>query len=147
MNAFGERQHVEKFIPKTINYILKNKTVMIHSYPNQKKSGTRYYIHARNISQAVLFLIKKGKIGESYNLTGEKELSNLELAKIISNIVGKKLKYKMINYHGSRPGHDLRYGLNGDKIKKIGWVMPVDFNNSLRRTIEWTLENKLWLKK
>lgn len=147
MNAFGERQHVEKFIPKTIDYILKNKIVMIHSYPNQKKSGTRYYIHARNISQAVLFLIKKGKIGDSYNLTGEKELSNLELAKIISNIVGKKLKYKMVNYHGSRPGHDLRYGLNGDKIKRIGWKMPIDFKNSLQKTIEWTLENKVWLKR
>ena len=147
MNAFGERQHVEKFIPKTINNILKNKTVLIHSYPNQKKSGTRYYIHARNISQAVLFLIKKGKIGQSYNLTGEKELSNLELAKIISNIVGKKLKYKMVNFHGSRPGHDLRYGLNGDKIKSIGWVMPIDFKDSLKKTIEWTLENKVWLKK
>ena len=147
MNAFGERQHVEKFIPKTINNILKDKTVLIHSYPNQKKSGTRFYIHARNISQAVLFLIKKGKIGNSYNLTGEKELSNLQLAKIISKIVGKKLKYKMVNYHGSRPGHDLRYGLDGNKIKNVGWEMPVNFNDSLKNTIKWTLNNKKWLKK
>jgi len=147
MNAFGERQHVEKFIPKTINNILKDKTVLIHSYPNQKKSGTRFYIHARNISQAVLFLIKKGKIGNSYNLTGEKELSNLQLAKIISKIVGKKLRYKMVNYHGSRPGHDLRYGLDGNKIKCVGWEMPVNFNDSLKNTIKWTLNNKKWLKK
>ena len=53
----------------------------------------------------------------------------------------------MVNFHGSRPGHDLRYGLNGDKIKSIGWVMPIDFKDSLKKTIEWTLENKVWLKK
>ena len=64
MNAFGERQYVEKFIPKTIRKILNNEIVYIHSYPDKKTSGTRFYIHARNIAQAVLFILDKGKINE-----------------------------------------------------------------------------------
>ena len=74
MNAMGERQHVEKFIPKVIKKVLNNEKVEIHSYPDKKTSGTRYYIHARNIAAGVLFLLENGTIGESYNLTGEKEV-------------------------------------------------------------------------
>ena len=147
MNAFGERQHVEKFIPKVINKLIKKQQILIHSYPDKKKSGTRFYIHARNIASALLFLINKGKLGESYNISGEKELSNLDLAKFISKVSGYKLNYKMVDFHSSRPGHDLRYGLNSKKIEKLGWKMPINFENSLHKTIQWTLENKKWLKK
>lgn len=80
MNAMGERQHVEKFIPKVIKKVINDELVEIHSYPDKKTSGTRYYIHSRNIAAGVLFLLNKGSIGESYNLTGEKEVSNLEMA-------------------------------------------------------------------
>ena len=69
MNAFGEKQHVEKFIPKVIKKILNNETVEIHSYPDKKRSGTRFYIHF-NIAAGVLFILNNGNIGESYNLTG-----------------------------------------------------------------------------
>ena len=65
MNAFGERQHVEKFIPLCIKKIMNNETIQIHSYPDKKRSGTRFYIHARNIAAAVLFLIKNGENGEN----------------------------------------------------------------------------------
>lgn len=146
MNAFGETQHVEKFIPKVIKSIINDKIVYIHSYPDKKRSGTRYYIHARNIAAGVLFLLENGKIGESYNLTGEREVSNLEMAQIIAKTIGKELKYEMVDFHSERPGHDLRYGLNGSKMYKMGWKLPVGFETSIKKTIEWTLKNQQWLE-
>ncbi len=146
MNAFGETQHVEKFIPKVIKSIINDKIVYIHSYPDKKSSGTRYYIHARNIAAGVLFLLENGKIGESYNLTGEREVSNLEMAQIIAKTIGKELKYEMVDFHSERPGHDLRYGLNGSKMYKMGWKLPVGFETSIKKTIEWTLKNQQWLE-
>jgi dTDP-glucose 4,6-dehydratase len=145
MNAFGERQHVEKFIPKVMRQVLAGETVYIHSYPDKVTSGTRFYIHSRNIAHGVLFLIQHGKVGESYNLTGEKEVSNLELAKLIAETMGKEIKYEMVDFHSSRPGHDLRYGLDGSKMFSLGWVPPVGFESSMRKTIVWTLENTQWL--
>jgi len=146
MNAFGERQHIEKFIPKVIKSVLNGDKVIIHSYPDKKTSGTRYYIHARNIAAAVLFLLEKGNIGESYNLTGEQEISNLEMAQMIAKIIGKPLNYEMVDFHSSRPGHDLRYGLDGNKMYSMGWKLPVDFKKSLENMINWTLDNKEWLE-
>ena len=137
MNAFGEMQHQEKFIPKVINKILKDEKVEIHSYPDKKTSGTRFYIHARNIAAGVLFLINNGSIGESYNLTGEKEVSNLEMAQLIAKFMGKELKYEMVDFHSDRPGHDLRYGLSDEKMRKMGWKLPVNFMSSLEKTIKW----------
>lgn len=146
MNAFGERQHVEKFIPKVINKVLKGETVYIHAYPDKQQSGTRFYIHARNIAQGVLFLIENGKIGESYNLTGEREISNLEIAQKIADVIGKPLNYELVDFHSSRPGHDLRYGLDGSKMEKMGWKLPVNFDDAITKTIRWTLEHPEWLE-
>jgi len=146
MNAFGERQHVEKFIPMTIKKLLNDEEIIIHSYPDKKTSGTRFYIHGRNIAAAVLFLLKNGKNGEKYNITGEKEVSNLEMAQIIADTIGKPLKYKMTDCHSIRPGHDLRYGLDGSKMFEMGWKIPVSFEESIKNTILWTLENQSWLE-
>lgn len=146
MNAFGERQHVEKFIPLCIKKILNNDTVYIHSYPNKELSGTRFYIHGRNIAAAVLFLIKNGVIGEKYNISGEREVSNLEMAQMIAKFMNKELKYEMIDFHSDRPGHDLRYGLDGSKLFNMGFKLPLNFDESLKKVVEWTLENKRWLE-
>ena len=147
MNAFGERQHVEKFFPLCIKKVLNNEKVYIHSYPDKKESGTRFYIHGRNIAAAVLFLIQNGTIGEKYNIVGEKEVSNLEMAQMIAKFVGKELNYEMVDFHTTRPGHDLRYGLDGSKLFGMGFKLPVNFEESVRKTIEWTLkeENIKWL--
>jgi len=145
MNAFGERQHVEKFIPLCIKKILNNEKIYIHSYPDKKESGTRFYIHAQNIANAVLFLIQNGKIGEKYNISGEKEVSNLDLALFIAKTIGKDLDYEMIDFHSTRPGHDLRYGLDGNKIYELGWNPKFNFEASLEKTITWTLNNLDWL--
>ena len=144
MNAFGERQ-IEKFIPLIINKVLNDELVEIHSYPGCKKSGSRFYIHARNIAEAVLFLLEKGNIGEKYNIVGEKEVSNLDMALFIAKIIGKPLKYKMVDECINRPGHDLRYGLCGEKMEKLGWKLPISFEDSLIKTVKWTLDNKEWL--
>ena len=125
---------------------MNDETILIHSYPDKVTSGTRFYIHARNIAQGVLFLVKNGKIGESYNLTGEREISNLEIAQHIANVIGKPLKYELVDFHSSRPGHDLRYGLDGSKMTKMGWILPVNFEKALTKTIKWTIENNTWLR-
>ena len=145
MNAFGERQHPEKFIPLCINKIIKNETIDIHCYPDGVTSGSRFYIHARNISAAVLFLIDKGVIGDKYNISGKNEVSNLDLAHCIANILNKKLSYKLTSNAQDRPGHDVRYGLDGSKLDEMGFEYPVDFEDSLKKTILWTIHNKEWL--
>jgi dTDP-glucose 4,6-dehydratase len=146
MNAFGERQHVEKFIPLCIKKLLNNEKIYIHSYPDKKTAGTRFYIHGRNIAAAVLFLIKNGEIGEKYNISGEKEVSNLEMAQYIAKFMNKELDYEMVDFHSDRPGHDLRYGLDGSKLFDMGFKLPLNFEESLRKTVEWTLENQKWLE-
>ena len=146
MNAFGERQHVEKFIPLCVKKIINNEKIYIHSYPDKKTSGTRFYIHARNIADAVLFLIKNGTIGEKYNISGEREVSNLEMAQMIAKFMNKELDYELIDFHSTRPGHDLRYGLDGSKLFEMGFKLPINFEESLRKTVEWTLENQKWLE-
>lgn len=147
MNVFGERQHPEKFIPMTIRKVLKRETVTIHANKDKTKAGSRFYIHARNVATAVRFVLDKGKIGEKYNIVGEKEMDNLELARFIAQVVGKPLKYKMVDFHSSRPGHDLRYALDGARLKKMGWELPKNFKESMRKTVEWNLEpeNKRWI--
>lgn len=146
MNAFGERQHVEKFIPLCIKKLLNNEKIYIHSYPDKKTAGTRFYIHGRNIAAAVLFLIKNGTVGEKYNISGEKEVSNLEMAQYIAKFMNKELDYEMVDFHSDRPGHDLRYGLDGNKLFNMGFNLPLNFEESLEKTVKWTLENQKWLE-
>lgn len=145
MNNFGERQHVEKFIPMTIKKILKGEKVIIHSNAEKTQSGSRFYIHARNTAAAVMFLVEHGKIGEKYNIVGEKEVSNLEMASKIATILQKPLIYDMVDFHSSRPGHDLRYAMDGRKMQKMGWEVPVSFDLSLERTVLWTVLHNQWL--
>jgi len=147
MNAFGERQDPEKFIPGTLKKVLAGEIVLIHSSPDRTKPGSRFYIHARNIAAAMLFLLDKGEVRDKYNVVGEKEINNLELARFIADVAGKPLSYEMVDFHSSRPGHDLRYALDGTKMYEMGWRLPVSFEDSLRKVIEWTLRNQKWLRK
>tara|TARA_B100000963_G_C22604085_1_gene661613 strand:- start:199 stop:1191 length:993 start_codon:yes stop_codon:yes gene_type:complete len=145
MNVIGERQHPEKYLPKIINHILNKKVLKIHSNENKTKAGSRFYIHAKDVADAINFILKKGKVGEKYNVVGSKELDNLELAKIVSKHMGKKLKYKFVDFHSSRPGHDLRYALDGDKLKKMGWQPQKNIKQRIKDTVDWTIRNKEWL--
>ncbi len=147
MNIFGERQHPEKFIPLVTRKVLAGEKVTIHSHPNRKRAGSRFWIHARNVASAVLFLIEKqAQVQEKYNIVGEREIDNLTMAKMIAARLGQELKYEMVDFHSSRPGHDLRYGLDGEKLESMGWKLPVDFEKSLNKTIDWFLSRPEWLK-
>lgn len=146
MNVFGERQHPEKFIPMTMRKVMDGEKVIIHSDSSKTKAGSRFWIHARNVAAALLFLLDKGEFREKYNIVGEREVDNLEMAKMIAKILGKELKYEMVDFHSSRPGHDLRYGLDGNKMKEMGWTYPVSFEKSFEKTIKWMINRPEWLE-
>lgn len=149
MNAFGQRQHPEKFVPLVIRKALAGELVTIHTHTPEGSSeqvpGSRFYIHARNIAAAVLFLLNKGTVGEKYNVVGEREVDNLEMAKFIADVVGKPLNYALSDDIRSRPGHDIRYALNGTKMAEMGWTLPVSFEDSLREMVQWTVAHPEWL--
>lgn len=145
MNIFGERQHSEKFIPKVIRAVMAGEKVVIHSDAQKKVPGSRFWIHARNVAAAMMFLVEKGDSQEKYNIVGEREVNNLEIAKFIANVLGRPLNYELVDFHSSRPGHDLRYALDGTKMHEMGWRLPLNFEQSLEKTIQWTLENPKWL--
>lgn len=161
MNVFGERQHPEKFIPMVIKKVLNDEVVTIHANKDKTKAGSRYWIHARNVASALLFLLERWEQGidtlprptywrmpnaDKFNIVGEREVDNLEMAQNIARILGKELKYEMVDFHSSRPGHDLRYALDGEKMKGMGYSIPINFEDSLKSTIEWTIKNNKWLK-
>ena len=143
MNIIGERQHPEKYVPLVINKVLKGETVTIHGDKTKTKSGTRFYIHARNVANALLNIVNAGYHGyDEWNIVGEQELSNLELAQLIADHLGKELKYEIVDFHSSRPGHDLRYALDGTKYREAFGEHPKSLIESLHKTIDWTIERK-----
>ena len=154
MNVFGERQHPEKFIPMCIKRIRDGKTVTIHSDTTRTIPGARHYIHAEDVSSAILFLLNyEGKFEPTwgnakcpkFNIVGAEELNNLELAKIIAEAEGKDLAYEMVDFHSSRPGHDLRYALCGDKMRELGWTPAKSVRERIADVTKWTLENERWI--
>jgi len=148
MNIFGERQHPEKFIPKVMRAVMNDEIVYIHSNKEKTEAGKRHWIHGRNVAHALEFLLNIDPVhsGEKFNIVGEKEVDNLTMALTIAGIMGKELKYEMVDFHSSRPGHDLRYALDGTKMREMGWNIPVGFEESLKKTIEWTLARPEWLE-
>lgn len=155
MNVFGERQHPEKYIPMCIKKIRDSERVTVHSDKHRVKAGSRHYIHAEDVSAAIYFLLTMKSIPEinqyglqkcqKYNIVGSEEINNLALAQMIADFQGKKLLYEMIDFHSSRPGHDLRYALDGSKMQRLGWT-PSPVKDRLAQTVQWTLENDRWLK-
>ena len=146
MNVFGIRQHSEKYIPLLIKKVRDGEVVTTHSNKEKTKAGSRFYINTDDVADAVLFLMENGKAGDKYNIVGEREVDNLELAKMVAEIMGKELKYEMVDFHSSRPGHDLRYALDGTKMKSMGWEPKVEVYERLKEVVEWSLNNEQWLK-
>jgi len=152
MNNFGEMQDSEKFIPMTIKKILKGEEVIVHA-DKDGVPGSRFYLHARNHADALLFILnniaplhyRNGFVKpERFNISGDVEVNNLEMVKLLAKILGKPAQY-VLALNPDRPGHDLRYGLDGAKLRKAGWKPPVDFESSMKKYIEWTLAHKEWL--
>lgn len=145
MNVYGQRQHPEKFIPNTIAKIDAGDTVIIHANRDLTKAGSRFYIHAQDVAQAVQFVLKNGTPGDKYNIVGECEVDNLSLARCIAEAMDKPLHYEMVDFHSQRPGHDLRYALSGAKLEAMGWTPSTDFVTRLTQTVHWTLCHRQWL--
>ena len=158
MNVFGERQHPEKFIPMVIRKVRDDESVTIHSDETKKIPGSRHYIHAKDVADGCLYLLnnedKINKIKKDFggakcpkfNLVGPIELNNLELAKKIAEAQSKDLKYEMVDFHSSRPGHDLRYALDGQLMQQLGWSPKISIDERISQVVDWSLNNNRWLK-
>lgn len=154
MNNFAEMQQGSKFPAMLQKWIENDEVVTIHG--KEGNIGTRYYIHSRNNSDALLYILKNlpPHLHESeavdkpdrYNIVGDVQLDNLELAQTIAKYMGKELKYKLVDFHRNRPGHDPHYGLDGTKLKNLGWKSPISFEDSLKSVIEWQKSHPEWLK-
>lgn len=153
MNLFGETQDAEKYTAQLIKKIVNGETVTVHG--SEGNIGSRFYLHARNGADAVLYILMnlppklynegENMLPDRYNIVGDIEMDNLNLAKLVAEMLGKELKYELIDFHTGRPGHDRRYALDGEKLKSLGWVAPMGFEESLQKSIEWTLKNPQWL--
>lgn len=207
MNLIGERQHPEKFIPKTLRAVLAGEEAVVHG--REGNIGSRHYLHARNMADAVLFLLSRtrpsmfpahadvpgdglcpvpghprpdgdrttiagceqyvrrteqaGGAGQwlagikadhrhrisdrpdRYNVASADRIDNLTLARMIADAAGRELKYRLEDFHSTRPGHDPHYGLDPGKIAVLGWKPPVPFAESLERTVKWTMAHPEWL--
>ena len=145
-NNYGPRQFPEKLIPKLILNILDGKKLPIYG----KGLNEREWIHVDDHNDALIKIYKKGKIGHKYNIGSGDVLTNIKIAKILLKIFKENFnisKSKII-FVRDRPGHDLRYALNSNKLKKeINWEKKFNIENGLINTITWYLKNKKWIKK
>ena len=140
-NNYGPKQHPEKLIPKMIYNIIKNKNLPL--YGNGKNS--REWIYVMDHCEALLKVYKYGNIGEFYNIGSNKNLNNIEITKALLQVskkyikLGKNVKVKFVK---DRPGHDIRYALNSNKIKnKLNWKPLTSFQDGLDKTFSWYLNN------
>jgi dTDP-glucose 4,6-dehydratase len=145
-NNYGPKQHPEKLIPKLIYNILNNKPLPIYG----KGTNSREWIYVKDHCEALLKVFTKGKIGEFYNVGSNKNLNNLQVSKNLINVskstikIGKKVK---VLYVKDRPGHDVRYALNSNKIKnKLGWKPRTTFRQGIKLTFDWYFKNKNYYK-
>jgi dTDP-glucose 4,6-dehydratase len=169
MNLIGERQHPEKFIPKTIVALLRGESVVVHcsaavvervkhdgigSLADRSGISSRCYLHARNLADAMLFLVRTlpterlantRTFPERFHVVGEAEVDNLTMAERIAEFAEKPLIWEPVDFHSSRPGHDLRYAMDGQRLHDLGWRPPVPLWESLRHVVRWSLEHPQWL--
>jgi len=140
-NNYGPGQFPEKLIPTLIFNILNNSSLPIYG----KGGNSREWIHVEDHCRGLFTIFKKGKTGESYNIGTGKNISNLNLTKLLLKIVRKKIKIGKkvkIKFVKDRPGHDYRYALNSNKItKKLKWSPVKKFEKGLEETFDWYLEN------
>lgn len=155
MNIIGKRQHPEKFLPLVINKIINREKLLIHSSPIEGP-GKRHYIHTKDVSDACIGLLQKGSVNEVYNIVGEREVDNLEFAKEVAKNVEKwccennkdfyGLDYELVDFHSSRPGHDFRYSIEGEKLFEMGFEHSMTFEESIREIVYNYMENmEKWL--
>lgn len=131
-NNYGPRQYPEKLIPTVILKALKDEKIPVYG----QGTNVRDWIHVDDHNSAVDSVIQKGKIGETYLIGGNAERANLDVVKMILNIIGKP--ESLIEFVKDRPGHDLRYAIDSTKIEtELGWQRQYDFEQGLTQTIKW----------
>jgi len=148
-NNYGPNQFPEKLIPLFINNIINNKPLPVYGDGNY----TRDWLYVKDHAVAIDLVFHKGKNKETYNIGGFNEWKNIDLVKLLCEQMDDKLNRekgrseKLITYVKDRPGHDLRYAIDASKInKELGWQPSVTFEEGLKITIDWYLNNEDWLK-
>jgi len=148
-NNYGPNHFPEKLIPLFINNIINNKPLPVYGDGNY----TRDWLFVEDHAVAIDLVFHEGKNHETYNIGGFNEWKNIELVKLLCQIMDEKLKRadntseKLITYVKDRPGHDLRYAIDASKInKELGWKPSVTFEEGLEKTVNWYLSNEEWLK-
>jgi dTDP-glucose 4,6-dehydratase len=162
MNIIGELQHPEKFLPMVLQRILRGETLSIHADlrdAGHPRIGSRHWLHARNLADAWMWIVQNLPVPlypettkpARLHIVGD-ELSNLELAERVYDAVKRTpghedlpFRVELVDVHSTRPGHDLRYALDGSLIAELGWKAPVQLDASIDKTIEWTLQHTEWL--
>lgn len=154
MNIIGQMQDAEKFVPMTMKRALSGEKMAIHAAPDGT-IGSRHYLHARNQADALLFLLTHpftdlqygngATRPQRFNIVGDREVDNLTMAQLVAKHAGAELKYELVDFHSQRPGHDLRYAMDGTRMSELGWKAPVPLEESLKRTVEWTMAHPEWL--
>lgn len=155
MNVFGPRQHSEKFIPMCINKIQNGQTIDIHSDASKKTAGSRFYIHAEDVADALVHIInipnfdartKYNNQCQKFNIVGKEEMDNLSLATMIAETLGRdNFKYELVDFHSARPGHDLRYALSGERLMTLGWWPKKSIRDRIKEIVEWSINNPEWM--
>ena len=145
-NNYGPKQHPEKLIPKLIYNIINNKPLPIYG----KGINSREWIYVKDHCEALFKVFKKGKVGQFYNIGSNKNLNNIQVCKSLLKIskklinLGNKVK---INFVMDRPGHDIRYALNSNKIRKeLNWKPKISFSKGIKLTFNWYNDNKKYYK-
>lgn len=148
-NNYGEYHFPEKLIPLFINNIICNKPLPVYGDGNY----TRDWLYVKDHARAIDLIFHMGKIGETYNIGGFNEWKNIDLVKLLCNLMDEKLNRekgtseRLITFIKDRPGHDKRYAIDASKVnKELGWMPSVTFSEGLSKTIDWYLDNQQWLK-
>ncbi len=147
-NNYGPYHFPEKLIPLCINNIINNKTLPIYG----KGENVRDWLFVEDHARAIDVIFHKGKIGETYNIGGHNEWTNIALVKELCKQMDEKLNRekgeseKLITYVTDRAGHDLRYAIDATKLKnELGWLPSLQFEEGISKTIDWYLANTEWL--
>jgi len=147
-NNYGPYQFPEKLIPLFIHNIRNNKPLPVYG----KGENVRDWLYVEDHARAIDLIFKEGKIGDTYNIGGFNEWSNIDLIKVLIKVVDKQLgrpegaSDNLINYVTDRAGHDLRYAIDATKIKnELGWEPSLQFEEGIEKTVKWYLDNQEWL--
>jgi len=140
-NNYGIGQYTEKFIPHTIKYLSLGKPAPLHD----EGIPRRTWLHATDTANAIIRIIKLGIQNETYNISGNYEEQNIVVALKIIRLMGLKGEYKQyLDLGVTRPGQDVRYAINDDKLQSIGWQPKANFDKELKQIVKYYTKNFIW---